>query len=572
MTSLLFGSTATSATSAASDQVNSKIRFSTDLSDGEKKSVENRKAKVAACLRNLGMAVDPNNVPQIAVILSGGSMTAAIGSLGNLVELKKQNLLDAVTYIPGCSGGTWCMSQLYDKGDWTLDIETIAKGILDKWASLDFDPTKGLEKLKEAAEKDNYSLTHLWCYVFVNFACKDLNETKITSQRAICEDGRVPYPYYSATDKQRLDINGRNDFGVWFQMSPHETGYPLIGASINSEFFDSKYSESKLVKKEPELDLCYLQGIWSSAPGDPEQWIKIIIEKITELIVQPYAPPSQQPTGLISKLPVLGNLTDIFDLTSKLRKIVNETTEGSEIVLEKLLTLLSELRDSASYQLVKWMNGRWNKNDLEEKANLAAILNLLLFVEFTDLVIPVAKLLVKTVLCLVGWIWGTTDNFLYKSGASVPTDLTQREVRYLIDAGHAINSPYPLILRKQQNVKCILSFEYFPMLDPFVGIKQASDYCKANNIPFPKVEIDPADQSNPKDCYIFEGENVPTVLHFPVFNNVTSKGTVQLRTVEYNIACLQYNKEQIKILYELSKMNVRNNVPKIIESIRKYCN
>ncbi|XP_030042904.1 cytosolic phospholipase A2 gamma [Microcaecilia unicolor] len=565
MASILFpgGNTATS------EKTNSKIRFSSDLSAGEKKSIENRKAKVSACLTSLGMNVDQNKIPQIAVILSGGSMTAAIGSLGTLLELKNQNLLDAVTFISGCSGSTWLMTSLYDKGDWTKNLDSIDKELRAQWASLNFDATKGIQKLIAAAEQDNYSLTHFWAYIVVNFTVSELNEKVISSQRAFCESGDVPYPYYSSADKQQEDTKGKNNYGTWFQNTPHEAGYPLIGAFLNSEYFDSKYSNSQLVKKEPELDLCYLQGIWSSALAAPEQALKLVIDKIVEFIVQPYAPKSKPSTGLLSGLPVLGNLNLITSILSDLEKILKEGAEGSKVLLEQLLTVLSVVRDTVTYQLVKWMNDRWDTNDLEEKLNLFSILNLLQLVELAGLVIPVAKVLIKTVLCLVGWIWGTTDNFLYKSGASVPSDLTDKEFQFLIDAGFANSSPYPLILRKEQQVKLILSFEFFPMLDPFLGIKQASDYCKANNIPFPKVEIDPADQFNPDGCYIFEDENTPTVFHFPIFNRVTSEGTVQQRTAQYNIANLKYSIKDIDKLANIALMNLRNYIEKIKDKVQQ---
>lgn len=48
-----------------------------------------------------------NNVPNIAVLGSGGGLRAMISMLGTLVELKNQNFLDAVTYLCGVSGSTW---------------------------------------------------------------------------------------------------------------------------------------------------------------------------------------------------------------------------------------------------------------------------------------------------------------------------------------------------------------------------------------------------------------------------------------------------------------------------------
>ncbi|XP_029436551.1 cytosolic phospholipase A2 gamma-like [Rhinatrema bivittatum] len=566
MTSLLFpgGSTTGGSTSGSGG-----IRFSPDLSDGEKKAIENRKAKVSSCLKNLGIKVDPNNVPQIAVVVSGGSLTATIACLGSLLELKNQNLLDAVTYIAGCSGSTWCMAPLYEKGNWTQNLDSIATEMCDKLASLSFDAKKGLDKLLAAAEQDNYSLTHFWAYGIVNYTVKGIIENGISSHRAPCESGSVPYPFYSAADKLRLDTKGRNDAGAWFEFTPNETGYPLLGAFVSSELFDCKFSNGKLVKKEPEHDLCYLEAICSTALADLEATTKLIIEKMFELLVDPYAPSTNPaPINLLSGVPVIGKYAEFLSSTLKLEDAINGPVNVSKAVLENLITSLNVVHDTASAQLVKLMNDRWDTNDGVEKAHLAATLKLLLALEFGGLVIPIAKLLIKTVLCLCGWIWGTTDNFLYKSSGSMPSDITDKELRYFIDGGLAINSPYPCILRKVQNVQAIISFEFFPALDPHLGIKQTVDYCKANNIPFPKVEIDTADRFNPKDCYIFEGEDAPTVIHIPLFNNVTSKGMVQERTAQYSIVRLQYTKTEINDLMEVS---TKNNAGKIKEAILRKC-
>ncbi|XP_029435429.1 cytosolic phospholipase A2 gamma-like [Rhinatrema bivittatum] len=500
-----------------------------------------------------------NNVPQIAVLLSGGGLTASLGTLGSLWELKNQNLLDAVTYLPGCSGSIWCMASLYEKGDWTQNLDSIATEMCDKLASLSFDAKKGLEKLLEAAEQDNYSLTHFWAYGIVNYTTKEIIENGISSHRALCESGSVPYPIYSAADKQQLNIKGRNNAGTWFQFTPHEAGYPLLGAFVSSELFDSKFNNNKLQKKKPEKDLCYLEAICSSALADPEQATKLIIEKVFELVVTPYLTPLNLITGLSSAVPVLENHTEVFSSISNMQKIINESADDSKAVLENLLTSLSVVRDKASCQLVKLMNDRWVANGEEEKTNLASILNLLLHVEMKELVRTWSFL--KSLTC-------EQKDFC----KSIPSDIIDKEVRYLVDAGLAINSPYPYILRKEQNVKVIISFEYFPLVDPFLGIKHAVDYCKAHNIPFPKVEIDPADWFNPKDCYIFEGENVPTVIHIPLFNRVTSEGEVQLRTAQYNIARLQYSKEEIDTLIDVTRKNVRNNIKKMKDAIQKKCN
>lgn len=46
-------------------------------------------------------------MPNIALLGSGGALRAMIALYGTLVELKKNNILDCITYLAGVSGSTW---------------------------------------------------------------------------------------------------------------------------------------------------------------------------------------------------------------------------------------------------------------------------------------------------------------------------------------------------------------------------------------------------------------------------------------------------------------------------------
>ncbi|KAG7252467.1 hypothetical protein CRUP_038306 [Coryphaenoides rupestris] len=49
----------------------------------------------------------PNNVPNIAILGSGGGQRAMVGMLGSLYQMGKEGLLDAALYVSGVSGSTW---------------------------------------------------------------------------------------------------------------------------------------------------------------------------------------------------------------------------------------------------------------------------------------------------------------------------------------------------------------------------------------------------------------------------------------------------------------------------------
>nr|XP_025044951.1 uncharacterized protein LOC112547289 [Pelodiscus sinensis] len=183
----------------------------------------------------------------------------------------------------------------------------------------------------------------------------------------------------------------------------------------------------------------------------------------------------------------------------------------------------------------------------------------------------VAKLLWKIACCLCFWTWGTTHNFLYGSDDAQNTGLANEELISLIDAGIAINSAYPLVLRPARNVKLILSFD-FSSGDPFETIRRASEYCQENRIPFPPVDPQVIkDQDKPSSCYIFSGTDTPTVMHFPLFNTENCPGANEIQQCRDKFATIRpcYAKEDIEELLTKAKKNVSNNLDKILKEIKQ---
>lgn len=55
----------------------------------------------------------------------------------------------------------------------------------------------------------------------------------------------------------------------------------------------------------------------------------------------------------------------------------------------------------------------------------------------------------------------------------------------------------------------------------FQALQQAELYCRAQGLPFPRVELSPEDQCQPKECHIFSDPTcpeAPVLLHFPLVN------------------------------------------------------
>uniref|UniRef100_A0A8C9S301 PLA2c domain-containing protein n=1 Tax=Scleropages formosus TaxID=113540 RepID=A0A8C9S301_SCLFO len=155
--------------------------------------------------------------------------------------------------------------------------------------------------------------------------------------------------------------------------------------------------------------------------------------------------------------------------------------------------------------------------------------------------------------------------------AGIPPPLLSDEKQYFEDAGILLNSPYVAALRPERKVDLILSFD-FSSGDPFLTVKKAADYCKEAGIPFPSVVIEPGEEKNPKDFYVFKDETkAPIVIYIPLFNTVNCEGWIEEWRKRYKTFQDPYSKEMIEDLLLVSSGNVKNNKEKILNEIKAAC-
>ncbi|KAM9330782.1 cytosolic phospholipase A2 gamma [Gastrophryne carolinensis] len=239
---------------------------------GEKISIMARQKKITRSLSALGLDITENSAPVIAVMGSGGGLRAMVAFFGTIVKLSDLKLLDAVTYLCGVSGSTWCMSLLYKDEKWSDDshIEKIENQFIDQLTSKMDLPWN---KIKEAFLKDPHSLTDFWAYAVVHNMTKEMNEKNLSSYKVACENGENPYPVFSAVEKASLK---KNDKDAWFEFTPHLSGFPAKKTYVKTEHFGSKFKAGKLEEKLPEKEMCYLAGMWGSALGSDNVLYDII--------------------------------------------------------------------------------------------------------------------------------------------------------------------------------------------------------------------------------------------------------------------------------------------------------
>ncbi|XP_075681666.1 cytosolic phospholipase A2 gamma [Rhinoderma darwinii] len=478
------------------------------MSEGEESSIKARKEKVRKALKKLNNNIQKNEEPPVIAILgSGGGLRAMVGFLGVLAELAKEDVLDAITYICGTSGSTWCISSLFNDEKWSSCMEKMESQITNHLLSSSWTMKKILEKLYETFFKETFSLTNIWAYAFIHIIINEINEKTLSSHRTSCENGENPYPVYSAVETGSLKSN---DPGTWFEFTPHLVGFPAYIAA---------------------------QRLWGSAPASSTLIRQSIKGKFYRLFYSISTESDNEEVSLLSSIEESLD-SDGICLCDGCRKLVEFLSSHD----------LARMTDTEVEML-------WGDSESSlERVNL-----------LKTLLLPI-----YTQKCFFNWQWGTTNNFLYKRNSNIPDDLYSKEFLSLVDAGLEINSAYPLMLLPNRKVDLILSFDHSEG-DPFLTLKDTDTYCKKNGIPFPQINIDDKESEAPsKSCYVFKGDGngAPDVMHFPLFNNDSCEGEVHKFREKYATFKLFYDESELTELLKISKLSVKKNKDQILDKFK----
>ncbi|KTG02580.1 hypothetical protein cypCar_00024211 [Cyprinus carpio] len=329
--------------SASKPQESGEVRIGHSLNEEEEEFVARRRNTVLQCLQKFKIRCSQDEVPNIALLGSGGGQRAMVGLLGSLVQLDKAGLLDCVLYLSGVSGSTWCMASLYQEPDWSTKLETVKNKIIKRISGPGVSWTDTLAKLKKYYYgKDIFSLTDVWAVMLVTTY---IDECKLSDQWD--QHSKDPFPIYTVIDKQ---CKQREEGDPWFEISPHEAGYSLTGAFVGTSSFGSQFKNT--TKKQDEMDMLYLQALCSSVLADEEEiwkWIKALllpeIKTASEKMRQdPHSPPTDE------CYQVLLNLVDM-------NLAVLKGTDPSALD-QSIRTTLTDLLISICRCIAQWIWGR----------------------------------------------------------------------------------------------------------------------------------------------------------------------------------------------------------------------
>ncbi|XP_005364352.1 cytosolic phospholipase A2 epsilon isoform X1 [Microtus ochrogaster] len=523
------------------------VRLGFSLCQEEVEFLQKRKVVVTKALSQvlqLEEDLHEDEVPVIAIMATGGGTRSMVALYGHLLALQKLNLLDCSTYITGLSGATWTMATLYSDAEWSSKnlepavFEARRHVVKDKMPALFPDNLcKWQEELRQHSQQGyKTSFTDFWGKL-VEYSLGDKkNDCKLSEQRAALCQGQNPLPIY-LTINVKDDVSNQ-DFREWFEFSPYEAGMQKYGAYVPTELFGSEFFMGRLMKRMPELEMCYMLGLWSSifslnlldawnlSHTSEEFFYRWTREKLHDIEDDPLLPE-------IPKCDANPLETTVVIPASCLSNTFREILTHRPLVSE-FHNFLYGLQLHTDY--------------LQHK-------------QFS--------------------VWKDTvlDTF--------PNQLTQFTKHLnLLDTAFFVNSSYAPLLRPERKVDLIIHLSYCAGSQT-KPLKQTCEYCTAQNIPFPSYCIQEDDKSL-KECYLMENPqepDAPIVAYFPLINDTFQKykapgverSPEELELGQLNIYGakspyatkeLTYTEAAFDKLVKLSEYNILNNKDALIQAVR----
>ncbi|XP_059927534.1 cytosolic phospholipase A2 gamma-like isoform X2 [Gadus macrocephalus] len=586
-----------------------QVRIQHSLSDGEKNYLSGRKLCVQKCLVKNNIPCTLSKVPNIAILGSGGGERAMVGLLGSLSQMGEAGLLDAALYMSGVSGSTWCMASLYEKPNWSSDMEQI-KVVAERLGHGSVSRKERVWHLigYYRANFFNFSLTDVWSALVVPEIVKKIDKSTLSNYQK-CHD-KDPYPIYTVINQDcKYEHLQRETF---FELTPHEAGYTLAGAFVETSDFGSIFNKGVLTRRKPEMDMTYLQGLCGSALADKEVILKILKEWL-EGGENMKALKDHKGVQLLSTVVDLQLCQYTVCDPAPLLKTANELLLGKMGLDGCMLQLNFDGKNSADQneqiQTVTSAASKfffeWNKDlvNLEVREELDVFVKTLdkvtekspdklvgggskvdeLLKKFIDRVKQEAvalqshagpRLMLQVLELYYGihreedWTHLVVELNTLLKAPHIDKRLLQSETTHFEDAGLLVNSPYMSALRHEREIDLIISFD-FSAGNPMETLTETAEECKDLGISFPKIQYTKSDVSSPKGFYVFKGlKKAPTVIHIPLFNVDNCGSKLEDYRKKYGTFQGAYSPEMIEDLIKKAGENVLNNKETLLRVIK----
>nr|XP_029504738.1 cytosolic phospholipase A2 gamma-like [Oncorhynchus nerka] len=171
------------------------------------------------------------------------------------------------------------MSSLYSDPDWSLNKR--CDEVIKKLKGPKVNLSKIVEWLKSRkGQNQDFNLTDFWGAFTASYFMKEMN-TRCLSEEAH-RNSTNPYPIYSAIELEHNKLGCTK--AVWFEMTPHESGFSGLGAFVPTSCLRSRFEGGTLIEKRKEMDMVLLQGICGSAIADWQRDIAEVLQWIWDLL------------------------------------------------------------------------------------------------------------------------------------------------------------------------------------------------------------------------------------------------------------------------------------------------
>lgn len=235
----------------------------------------------------VGKEIDPEQMPYIGILGSGGGYRAMIAMFGFMRALKKLNIWDAALYTAGLSGSTWTLATHLANPDLSLDeLKEFLKRQLAQESQLNnINMNTVFARMKEKyMAGQRITFNDIWG-VYLEQVFLPNKHCTLSGLAPLIETGKHPIPLFTAVlDDGHLGLS--KDY-KWLEFSPFEMGCEDLESWIPVEAFGKRFDNGISDDTAAEQRLGYMLGIFGSAyaAGFPEI-VQELVSKIEPMFVK----------------------------------------------------------------------------------------------------------------------------------------------------------------------------------------------------------------------------------------------------------------------------------------------
>jgi cytosolic phospholipase A2 len=226
-----------------------------------------RKTYVAFHLQKLlKRNIDPEHLPKIALVTSGGGYRAMISTVGSLIAAQETGLLDVVTWLVSLSGSTWAVGGWVSRGIALQEFKKLLLTKMNKKIQSFTLHEAGLlinALMIKIAFGQKITIVDLYGGFLANRLLSDFGDARhrvyLSKQVEQIQEGNWVFPIYTAVRR------GIGLLPTWYEFTPYEIGSAALDLYTPTWAYGRKFKEGQSVDFAPEQSLGYHFGTFGSA-------------------------------------------------------------------------------------------------------------------------------------------------------------------------------------------------------------------------------------------------------------------------------------------------------------------